>query len=64
LKFVTVSSFLVLLPDIVLIDVLFAQQAKKFVESVPKVVKENVPKEEAEKLKATFEALGAIVTME
>jgi large subunit ribosomal protein L7/L12 len=39
-------------------------EAKKFAESVPQVLKENVPKEEAEKLKATFEALGAKVIME
>ncbi|EJD53636.1 hypothetical protein AURDEDRAFT_156876 [Auricularia subglabra TFB-10046 SS5] len=38
--------------------------AKKFVESLPKVVKENLSKEDAEKLKATFEALGAKVTLE
>ncbi|KAJ3085357.1 54S ribosomal protein L12, mitochondrial [Quaeritorhiza haematococci] len=39
-------------------------EAKKFVESVPKVVKENVPKEEAEKMKKTLEALGATVVLE
>lgn len=39
-------------------------QAKKFVESLPKVLKENLPKEEAEKLKKTFEALGAIVKLD
>lgn len=38
--------------------------AKKFVESVPKVLKESVPKEEAEKLKKTLEALGATVQLE
>ncbi|KAJ7591422.1 ribosomal protein L7/L12 C-terminal domain-containing protein [Mycena floridula] len=38
--------------------------AKKFVESLPKMVKENLPKEEAEKLKATFEALGATVKLD
>jgi large subunit ribosomal protein L7/L12 len=42
----------------------YTQQAKKFVESVPKTVKENMPKEDAEKLKATLEALGAKVTLE
>jgi len=47
-----------LIPNLNLID------AKKFVESVPKSVKENLPKEEAEKLKATLEALGAKVTLE
>lgn len=39
-------------------------EAKKFVESLPKIVKENLSKEDAEKLKATFEALGAKVTLE
>ncbi|RUS18935.1 ClpS-like protein [Endogone sp. FLAS-F59071] len=39
-------------------------EAKKFVESVPKMVKENVPKEEAEKIKKTLEALGATVVLE
>jgi len=39
-------------------------EAKKFAESVPQVLKENVPKEEAEKLKAAFEALGAKLVME
>lgn len=33
-------------------------------ESVPKMVKENVPKEEAEKIKKTLEALGATVVLE
>ncbi|KAI8621219.1 60S ribosomal protein L7/L12 [Chytriomyces sp. MP71] len=39
-------------------------EAKKFVESVPKVLKENVPKEEAEKLKKMLEELGATVVLE
>ncbi|ORY07197.1 ClpS-like protein [Basidiobolus meristosporus CBS 931.73] len=39
-------------------------EAKKFVESAPKVIKENVPKEEAEALKKTLEALGATIVME
>ncbi|KAF7301557.1 Mitochondrial 54S ribosomal protein [Mycena indigotica] len=47
-----------LVPNLTLID------AKKFVESVPKVLKENLPKEEAEKLKAAFEALGAVVKLD
>jgi large subunit ribosomal protein L7/L12 len=40
------------------------QQAKKFVESVPKTLKDNLPKDEAEKLKKTLEALGATVSLE
>lgn len=39
-------------------------ESKKFVESAPKVLKENVAKEDAEKIKATLEALGAKVTLE
>jgi large subunit ribosomal protein L7/L12 len=39
-------------------------EAKKFVESAPKVIREKVPKEEAEKIKATLEAVGATVLLE
>ncbi|KAI9017834.1 ribosomal protein L7/L12 C-terminal domain-containing protein [Gaertneriomyces semiglobifer] len=39
-------------------------EAKKFVESVPKVIRENVSKEDAEKMKKTLEALGATVVLE
>jgi large subunit ribosomal protein L7/L12 len=38
--------------------------SKKFVEAAPKVMKESVPKEEAEKMIATMKDLGATVTME
>ncbi|BEI92690.1 uncharacterized protein CcaverHIS019_0503180 [Cutaneotrichosporon cavernicola] len=38
-------------------------EAKKFVESVPQTLKENVPKEEAEKLMKTLQDLGATVSM-
>lgn len=38
--------------------------SKKFVESAPKMMKENVPKEEAEKIIATLKELGAVVAME
>lgn len=38
--------------------------SKKFVESVPKVMKESVPKEEAEKIIETLKGLGAKATME
>ena len=37
--------------------------AKAMVDSAPKMVKENVPKEEAEKMKKTLEAAGAKVTL-
>lgn len=39
-------------------------QAKKFVESLPKVLKENLSKEDAEKMKKTFTDLGAVVALE
>ncbi|WWC91091.1 ribosomal protein L7/L12 [Kwoniella dendrophila CBS 6074] len=38
-------------------------EAKKFVESVPQNIKENLPKEEAEKLQKTLQALGATVSL-
>lgn len=38
--------------------------SKKFVESAPKLMKEGVPKEEAEKIVETLKALGAVVVME
>lgn len=38
--------------------------SKKFVESAPKVLREGVPKEEAEKIMETLKALGGKVTME
>ena len=39
-------------------------EAKKFVESAPKLIRENVPKDEAEKIKKALEAVGAVVLME
>ena len=38
--------------------------SKKFVESAPKMMKEGVPKEEAEKILETLKGLGAKVLME
>ena len=38
--------------------------SKKFVESAPKMMKEGVAKEEAEKIVATMKGLGAVVVME
>lgn len=38
--------------------------SKKFVESAPKVMKEGVPKEEADKIVATLKGLGGVVVME
>lgn len=39
-------------------------ESKKFVEAAPKLLKENVTKEDAEKIKATLEALGAKISLE
>ena len=39
------------------------KESKEFVESAPKVIKEAVPKEEAEQLKEKLEAVGAKVTL-
>ncbi|KAK7470995.1 54S ribosomal protein L12, mitochondrial [Stygiomarasmius scandens] len=47
-----------LVPNLTLID------AKKLVESLPQVLKENLPKEEAEKMQKAFEALGAVIKLE
>jgi len=47
-----------IVPNLTLIE------AKKFVESVPKVLKEAIPKEDAEKIKKAFEAHGAIIVLE
>lgn len=38
--------------------------SKKFVESAPKLMKEGVPKEEAEKMIEVMKGLGAVVKME
>lgn len=39
-------------------------QAKKFVESTPTIVKDDVTKEEAEKLKEAFTKVGAVIEIE
>lgn len=39
-------------------------QAKKFVESAPTVVKEDIPKDEAEKLKEALSKVGAVIEIE
>lgn len=38
--------------------------SKKFVESAPKMMKESVPKDEAEKIVKTLKDLGAVVQMD
>ena len=52
------------LPDLTDPARTLCHQAKKFVESLPKVLKENLPKEDAEKLKKVFEGLGGVVKLE
>ncbi|KAI9636785.1 ribosomal protein L7/L12 C-terminal domain-containing protein [Dioszegia hungarica] len=47
----------VLMPNMTLVE------AKKFVESCPQTLKENLPKEDAEKLQKTMQALGATVSL-
>ncbi|AQZ16533.1 MNP1 (YGL068W) [Zygosaccharomyces parabailii] len=39
-------------------------EAKKFAEAAPKVLKDNVAKDDAEKIKSTLEGLGAKVSLE
>lgn len=39
-------------------------ESKKFVEAAPKMLKENVVKEDAEKIKAAIEAAGGKVALE
>jgi large subunit ribosomal protein L7/L12 len=38
--------------------------SKKFVESAPKLMKEGVPKEDADKIVATLKELGGVVEMD
>ena len=38
--------------------------SKKFVESAPKMMREGVPKEEAEKIATTLKELGGVVALE
>ncbi|KAF8165090.1 ribosomal protein L7/L12 C-terminal domain-containing protein [Crassisporium funariophilum] len=47
-----------MVPNLSLMD------AKKFVETLPVMLKENISKEDAEKLQKTFEAIGAVVKLE
>lgn len=39
------------------------KEAKDFIDSVPKIVKENISKEEATKLKQELETVGAIIEL-
>ncbi|PVV01302.1 hypothetical protein BB560_004282 [Smittium megazygosporum] len=54
----TIKEIKSILPELNLIA------AKNLVESAPKVIKKDVPKEEAEKIKKALEALGATVVLE
>lgn len=47
-----------------LMDGMNLVQAKQFVESVPAIVREDLPKEEAEKLKDELTKVGAVVEIE
>ncbi|KZT13145.1 uncharacterized protein LAESUDRAFT_30781 [Laetiporus sulphureus 93-53] len=47
-----------MVPNLTLIE------AKKFVEALPQTLKENLPKEEAEKMQKTFMDLGAVIKLE
>ncbi|KAF9057476.1 60S ribosomal protein L7/L12-like protein [Panaeolus papilionaceus] len=47
-----------------LVPNLTLMEAKKFVESLPKILKENLSKEDAEKMQKVFEGIGAIVKLE
>ncbi|XP_055627143.1 39S ribosomal protein L12, mitochondrial [Toxorhynchites rutilus septentrionalis] len=47
-----------------LLDGMNLVQAKKFVESAPTLVKEDIPKDEAEKLKDAFTKVGAVIEIE
>jgi large subunit ribosomal protein L7/L12 len=40
------------------------KEAKDLVDSAPKAVKENVPKEEAEEIKKKFEEVGAEIELQ
>lgn len=40
------------------------KEAKEFIDNLPKPVKEGIPKEEAEKIKGTLEAIGATVEIQ
>ena len=51
-------------PDLCNLVINLVSQAKKFVESLPKVLKENVSKEDAEKLAKVFEGIGGVVKLE
>lgn len=63
-KFETASKAKVIKEIKAMIPNMNLVEAKKFVESAPKMIRENVPKEEAEKLQKTFADLGATVVLQ
>jgi len=60
-KFEATSKAKVIREVKVIMPQLSLVEAKAFVESVPKILKEKISRVDAEKLKATFEALGATI---
>ncbi|KAI9138142.1 ribosomal protein L7/L12 C-terminal domain-containing protein [Paraphysoderma sedebokerense] len=63
-KFDTASKAKVIREIKALISGMNLVEAKKFVEGAPKVIKENVPREDAEKMKKQLEAAGGTVAFE
>ncbi len=61
LKEVPANAKIKVLKEVRSITGLGLKEAKALVDSVPKPIKEGVDKEEAEKIKAALEALGAVV---
>ncbi len=55
------SNKIAVIKEIRAITDLGLKEAKELVDSAPKTVKENVPKEEAEEIKKKLEAVGATV---
>ena len=55
--FLVIKALKVNMPDMNLVA------AKKFVEALPKNIRKDVDKEEAEKVKAALEAEGAVIEM-
>jgi large subunit ribosomal protein L7/L12 len=63
-KFDTASKAKIIREIKTLLPTLNLVEAKAFVEGAPKLIKEKVKKEEAEKIKKTLEELGATITLD
>ena len=63
-KFDTASKAKVIREIKTLLPTLNLVEAKAFVEGAPKIIKEKVKKEEAEKIKKTLEELGATIALD